>query len=171
MTAGGQGTNRGLALAAALLGWAALVLQLGLTINNTLVAGQGAAHGLVVYFGFFTILTNIFAALVSTAHVTTSAAPVWKFFRNPVAITSATASILVVGSVYFFVLRRIWNPQGLQLVVDVLLHYVMPLLTLVFWWVVVPRGAVNWSVVSYVKVRLGPASVFPALSVARTCTV
>ena len=121
------------------------MLQLGLTVNNSLVAGHGVLHGFIVYFGFFTILSNSFAALVLTAHATGSPAPVWAFFRRAVVVTSATASMLIVGSVYFFVLRRLWHPQGLQLIVDALLHYVMPPLTLVFWWFAVPGGAIAGS--------------------------
>ena len=140
-----EGGHRTFALAAALTGWAAVALQMGLTLRNSLAAGHGIGHGLVIFFGFFTITTNIFAALVLTAHAGRFQSSFWQFFRRPVVITSATLSMVIVGAIYFFVLRRLWQPQGLQYVVDVLLHYVMPPVTLAFWWRVVPRGAVRWN--------------------------
>ena len=137
--------KRALALVAALLGWAALGGQLFLTVHNSIAAGQGIAHGLVAYFGFFTISSNIFAALCFTAEATDSTTPFWSFFRRPGIVTCATACMVVVGLSYFFLLRKMWNPQGAQYVVDVLLHYVMPPVTLLFWWLVLPRRTVRWS--------------------------
>jgi len=137
--------KRKLALAAALLGWVALGGQLYLTVGNSLAAGDGFLHGLVVYFGFFTITSNIFAALCFTAEASGSSAPFWAFFRRPGIVTCATACMIVVGLSYFFLLRRIWNPQGAQFVIDVLLHYVLPPVALLVWWVVTPRRAVHWS--------------------------
>lgn len=137
--------KRTLALAAAFLGWAALGGQLALTVNNGLAAGHGLLHGLVIYFGFFTITSNIFAALCFTAAATGGATPFWSFFRRPGIVTCATACMVVVGLSYFFLLRKMWNPQGAQHVVDVLLHYIMPPVALLFWWIVVPRRAVHWS--------------------------
>jgi len=145
VTVPGHGIERRRAPAAALLGWAALAIQLGLSLNYSLVAGDGPVHGFIMFIGYFTITTNIFAALIFTAHATGSAASVWAFFRRPGVITCAAGSMLIVGSIYFFVLRHLWHPEGLQFIADVLLHYVMPPLTLVFWWLVVPRGAVDWS--------------------------
>ena len=52
-----------LATAAALTGWVALLLQLWLTVGIVIAQGRGWPMGLVVYFGFFTILTNLLATL------------------------------------------------------------------------------------------------------------
>ena len=118
--------KRTFALLAALFGWAALGGQLALTVRNRVAAGHGMAHGVVIYFGFFTITTNIFAALCFTAEATDARGRFWEFFRRPGIVTCATACMVVVGLSYFFLLRKMWNPEGAQYVVDVLLHYVMP---------------------------------------------
>lgn len=154
MIAGSTGGHRPFASAAALIGWAAVVLQAYLTVGNSLAAGHGIGRGLVMFFGFFTVTTNVFMALVLTAHALGSGAPFWALFRRPVVVTSAAACMLVVGITYFFLLRRLWNPQGLQHVVDVALHYVMPILAAIFWWLVVPRGSVGWA-------RVGSMLVYP----------
>lgn len=137
--------SRKVALVAALLGWAALGGQLYLTISNSVVAGRGIGHGLVSYLGFFTITTNLFAALCFTAEATDAVTSFWAPFRRPGIVTCATACMVVVGLSYFFLLRKMWNPEGAQYVVDVLLHYVMPPVTVLFWWLATPRHTVRWS--------------------------
>ncbi len=139
--------HRKLAVVAAVIGWAALILQMGLTVRNSLVTGHGIGHGLAIFFGFFTVTTNTFIALVLTAHAVGSNAPFWAFFRRPVVVTCATACMITVGITYFFLLRHLWNPQGLQYFVDVTLHYVMPVLTALFWWLAVPPRTVGWGAV------------------------
>lgn len=47
----------------ALIGWGALILQLYLLLRVTIVDGRGVSGGIVAYLGFFTILTNILAAV------------------------------------------------------------------------------------------------------------
>ncbi|MNN16500.1 hypothetical protein D3C81_1296400 [compost metagenome] len=51
----------------------------------------------------------------------------------------ATTSIVMVGIGYHLLLRNVWNPQGLQLLADNLLHYAVPISTLVYWLVFTPR--------------------------------
>lgn len=44
------------------MAWAALAGQLWLTVGIVVGQGRGVAMGLVVYFEFFTVLTNLLAA-------------------------------------------------------------------------------------------------------------
>jgi hypothetical protein len=46
--------------------------------------------------------------------------------------------------VYNLVLRSLWNPQGLQLLVDNLLHTITPLLALIYWFVYVSTKEISW---------------------------
>jgi hypothetical protein len=52
---------------AALIGWAELLLQLWLTVGTVLGQGRGWPMARVIYFGFFTILTNLLATLALSA--------------------------------------------------------------------------------------------------------
>lgn len=128
----------------ALAGWAFLALQLWLT--GGLIIGQGGTVlGVVIKFlGYFTILTNIFVALVLSAFAVGRGFPGhWRLTR-PLTVTCATVSIVIVGAVYFLVLRHQWQPQGAQWVADAGLHYVMPVVMALFWWLAVPAGALDW---------------------------
>jgi hypothetical protein len=51
----------------------------------------------------------------------------------------------VTGAIYFLLLASTWAPQGLQWLVDISLHYAVPLLYLAWWVVCVPHGQLVWS--------------------------
>ena len=52
--------------------------------------------------------------------------------------------IVVVGVVYHFLLAPTWNPQGLALLGNSLLHYVMPAAFVLDWLLFAPKGRLNW---------------------------
>ena len=129
------------ALAAAVV-WSALLLQLWLTMGVVVGQGRGFAMGLVVYFGFFTVLTNLLGALCMSAFAVGPRFAGYRTATHPVAITTVAAAMTMVGLVYFLVLRHTWKPEGAQFVADAALHYVNPVLAVLFWFAVVPAGAV-----------------------------
>lgn len=131
------------AAVAAALGWTALATQFYLSVNLSIASGKSLLGGLVTYFSFFTILTNILVAMALTAPLVRGGSRVTAFFSRPTVNTGIATSIVVVGIGYFLLLRHVWDPKGLQLVADVLLHYVMPVLFVVYWWVGVPKGDVR----------------------------
>jgi hypothetical protein len=57
---------------------------------------------------------------------------------------AAAVYIIIVGVIYSLFLRPLWSPVGLQLVADVALHGVTPIVYPVFWLVFVPKGKVKW---------------------------
>ena len=133
-------------LAAGITGvaWGALALQLWLTLGIVIGQGRGVGMGLVVYFGFFTVLTNLLSALVVSAHVAGPGFPAYRRLTSPVTLTTAAAAITIVSLVYFLILRHVWKPQGLQLAVDAALHYAIPLLMVVFWGLAMRPGTLAW---------------------------
>ena len=42
-------------------------------------------------------------------------------------------------------MRNVWNPQGLNVIANDLLHYVTPILFLAYWWFYFPKGALRWN--------------------------
>ena len=125
-----------LCLLLAVLGWTALLLQLRLSVMDTLAGGGTVAAALLAYFGYFTILTNIFVALMATAGTRVGRAPAGRIlapFYRPHAAGCATTSILVVGLVYHLLLRANWRPWSAHWVADSLLHYVVPTLSVLHW--------------------------------------
>lgn len=90
------------------------------------------AETTIRFFSYFTILTNILVA------VYLSSMALYKnndsLFHKPGTLTAVTTYITIVGLVYQFILRSTWNPTGMQKVVDELLHSVMPVLTIIYWY-------------------------------------
>ena len=137
--------GRWLAALIAVIGWFALLLQLYLSIRLTRSGGRTVLDGVVLYFGFFTVLTNILAALAATLPLCAPRSKAGRFFARPEVIGWVTASIVFVGVAYYVLLRKLWAPQGWQLLADVLLHYAVPLLFLLYS-VIALRGAwLRWS--------------------------
>jgi hypothetical protein len=137
--------NRSVVVALTALAWFSVLLQLYITMHSTMQNGQGAAAGIVNFLGYFTILTNLLVCIALTMPLLAPASTVGGFFARSDVTAGIAASIAFVGLAYYFLLRNTWNPQGLQLVADALLHYVMPALFLIYWWFNFPKGALRWS--------------------------
>jgi len=113
------------AIAGMALGWSALLLQLALTLTTIAAQGGTSLDGLWRYFGYFTVIANIFAAFVLTC-----AAVRQNWRRGEFA---AVTAMILVGVVYSLLLRETWDPRGWQKVADVALHDAMPLVITIFW--------------------------------------
>ena len=138
-------TLRRFAAALAVLGWTALVLQAWISVNRHIALGNGAAYGVMMYTGYFTILTNAFCAMVATSlALGPQASANWRWWRRPEMITAAAVSILLVGVVYHLLLRAIHHPTGLEYACNIALHYLVPPLFVLLWWRIVPRGVLLW---------------------------
>ena len=124
-----------------LFGWFALIGQFYLIIINRVTS---VPETIIRYFSFFTILTNLIVAICCSALLSKSNSGMKNFFFRQNTLTAIAVYITIVGLVYNFILRFLWKPQGLQWVVDELLHSLIPLLFIVFWLLFVPKGKLLW---------------------------
>lgn len=135
--------RRRLITSVAVLGWAGLGIQLYLIFFARLSVGASLLGGLVSFFSYFTVITNTLVAVVLTCAVTDRESSARRWFLQPWVSSGIAVSIAVVGLAYSILLRHLWHPQGWQFIADELLHDVMPLLFLVYWWVCVPKGSLR----------------------------
>ncbi|AZV28814.1 hypothetical protein CT157_23230 [Pseudomonas syringae] len=135
--------RRRLITSAAVLGWAGLGIQLYLIFFARLSVGASLLGGLVSFFSYFTVLTNTLVAVVLTCAVTDRESAARRWFLQPWVSSGIAVSIAVVGLAYSILLRHLWHPQGWQFIADELLHDVMPLLFLAYWWLCVPKGSLR----------------------------
>ena len=131
--------DRALLAALAIVAWSALLLQLYLSIELAFSNGRGVLHGTLAFLAYFTVLTNLFVALAASLPLVAGATGPSRFFAKPEVLGCAITSIVMVGAGYHVLLRNAWSPQGLQLLADYLLHYVVPLCALAYWVVFAPR--------------------------------
>lgn len=133
--------KKGLALFFALIAWFAVITQLVLMIENRVA---DIPETLIRFFSFFTILTNTLVALYFT-YLVLPPYKESKWLTKPGTLTAITIYITMVGSVYQIALRHIWQPQGMQLIVDELLHTIIPVLVIIFWFIYEDVKAINYS--------------------------
>lgn len=125
----------------ALLGWFALISQFSININSNIAP---TPELVIRYFSYFTILTNLLVAVCSTILLMKPASKLGHYFAQQKTLTAITVYILVVGLIYNVILRFIWTPQGLQMIVDELLHSVIPVLFLLLWIFFVKKKQLKW---------------------------
>lgn len=118
--------QRNLSILFAIIVWFAVLAQFYLIIENRIAP---VTETIIRFFSFFTILTNILVAVYFT---------IKALGRDQLdkagLLTAITVYITIVGLVYQVLLRHIWQPTGLQMVVDELLHSVNPLLVISYWY-------------------------------------
>lgn len=115
-----------------LLGWFALIAQFILLFQNRVTS---EVETVIRFFSYFTILSNLLATLSFTALFLNSI----HFFRSFKIQTAITVYITIVAVVYNLVLRFIWQPSGLQQIVDELLHVIIPILYVINWFMIKER--------------------------------
>lgn len=133
---------RPFALGVAVVAWTALLAQYALLLAGTW-NDRGPWLATLRYFSFFTILSNLLAALTATCALRSSHRA--GFFAEA-AVRGGVASCMgLTGLVYFFVLSSTWAPTGAQWLVDKALHYLTPLAYLGWWLVAAEHGRLRWS--------------------------
>ena len=123
--------QRGYLVILAVVAWVAVGLQIWLVMQTNAANGDSAIRGVVNTLSYFTVLTNLIVALVTTASALRGELD--SFLTRPGTMTAVAVYIFVVGLVYSLFLRSIWDPTGLQLVADVALHDVVPVLYVLYW--------------------------------------
>jgi hypothetical protein len=126
-----------------LCGIGGLVLQFSISMPAYLAAGRDIPGALGTFFAYFTILTNIAVVLVYLSEIFGARwlAP----FRTPQWRGMMAACISLVSLYVYLVLRHLAVLEGLFLVADNLLHYVCPLLYLMWWLAGVRHGQLRWT--------------------------
>ncbi|WP_449431432.1 Pr6Pr family membrane protein [Pseudomonas putida] len=128
---------------AAVLGWLGLAVQVYLVLLARWQEQASLIGGLINVFGFFTVLTNTLVATVLSYAAFGRESRARRFFLNPAVGGAVAASIVLVALAYSVLLRHLWQPQGWQWLADELLHDVMPVLFILYWWFEVPKGSLR----------------------------
>ncbi|MBA2562828.1 MAG: Pr6Pr family membrane protein [Chitinophagaceae bacterium] len=124
-----------------ILGWFALILQFYINITSKAAA---IPEIIVRYFSYFTLTTNLIVATCCTTLLFKPNSRWGNFFSQQKTLTAITVYIIIVGIIYNIILRFIWSPKGLQMIIDELLHSVIPVLFLVYWLIFVLKNQLKW---------------------------
>jgi hypothetical protein len=126
-------------MVAASIAWFAIGLQYYLVTHKPDVA---IIEATIRYFSYFTMLSNILVALAMTLPWLAPNSALAAFFSRPSVRTALATYIIIVAAIYHVILRPLWNPQGGQLVADMIEHVATPGLYMVDWLLFVPKGTI-----------------------------
>ncbi len=124
------------------LGLVAVAVQYWLVTH-----GEGGAllpASSVRFFSFFTILTNLLAAVAMLAPVLAPQSGLGRFLDRPSVRTAIAGYIVIVGTVYYVLLSAIDKATGLHLDLEYVLHYVIPPLFVLDWLLFVSKDEIGW---------------------------
>ncbi len=141
----------------ALVALVAVVWQLALVVSGDAVLADAAPPSmstrLIRFVSYFTIQSNLLVLVTSwlLARDPGRDGPLWRVVRM-----NAVVGITVTGVVHWFFLRPILDLSGSSYVVDKLLHVVVPLVAVLTWLLVGPRGQAT-------RAQVLPSLVWPLL--------
>ncbi len=104
----------------------ALITQFFISLHSGIAS---AGEVVIRYFSYFTLDSNI-AVLLCCIFLLINPD---HFFARQKTVSAVAVYIFIVSLIYNTILRFIWNPQGLQMIVDELLHLINPLLFIIYW--------------------------------------
>lgn len=125
------------------ISWSGLAIQFYLMVRAG-ISQRETVLAILNYFSYFTILTNLFLASILTISAWPPAPDRETELVGLRVAAGAVVYILVVGLIYVLMLRRLWNPTGLQWAADMILHYVMPIGYPIFWITLMRKSFLRW---------------------------
>ena len=128
----------------AVVAWCGLALQFSVSLNLLAPRGMDVWQTLSRMFVYFTILTNLVVAGYYTIRLLQPDSGKGTWLAQP-SIGSAIAMYLsLVCVVVHLILRHLQVLTGNALLADTILHYVTPILFVVFWIGWVPKRSLQW---------------------------
>lgn len=127
----------------ALIGWSALVL-LWISAVVSRPTGSSALIALAETFRYFTVQSNLFVLVWLTAAIL-----YWNKEHKPVILRpifkgAFTVYITVTFSIFYIVLQPMSNPQGMDALINAIVHYVTPIAFIIDWLLFEQKRANPW---------------------------
>lgn len=147
--------GRALSWVGLVAGAGTLLLQFAISMQAYAAAGRDVFGALGMFFSYYTILTNIVLVLIYLSDLAS-----WRWlevFRKLDVNGMMVANMVLVMTFVHFFLRGLVPMSGLFLLCDRLLHYVTPVIYIVWWLVTVRHGPL---LIRRVPVMLAPTIVY-----------
>ena len=129
-------------------------LQYGLMVHDeTLATGLVKS---VEFFSYFTILSNLLAAVVLTAPLVAPNSKVAVWAERSATRISVAVYLSLTAGIYHTLLAGLWDPKGWRLVSDIILHSITPAAFVIDWLLRGGQGETG-------RATAAKALIFPAL--------
>jgi hypothetical protein len=114
-------------------------VQFIISINRAIAEDNSVSQVVINMLGYFTILTNTFAAAVLAILGLLPNSRIGKVFATPKVFGCVVSSMLWVGIGFHLLLSDYWSPDGMEAVTNYLNHYIVPSALLIVWLVFPPE--------------------------------
>jgi hypothetical protein len=128
----------------AALAWIGLTLQFIFTITDPPSPDVPVIERIIRFFSFFTIISNLIVALVTTAIAFFRGSRFERIVNRAGVMTATAVYITIVAAVYSSFLRAVVNPQGWHVVSDHFIHDIVPPAFVLYWLVLAPKAGITW---------------------------
>lgn len=142
--------KRKLAIALSIIGWATLFIRIKMRIETEDVK---VVESVIRFFSYFTILSNLLITIYFTI-IGLGNKVSYSLFKKPGTLTALASIMTFVGIVYHILLSAHWNPTGMFWVTDQIHHTLIPLATIIFWFLY--ENKANFSFKAVLKWLLFP---------------
>jgi hypothetical protein len=129
----------------ALIVWFGLILQFYISTEKYIIEGRTFTGAFIQILSYYTIQTNLLIAIALTAFLWKPGSAWGRFFSRTTVLTAIAVYITIVGLIYAFVLKGIWQPEGLFKLADNLLHTVSPVMFVLLWLIFVRKEKIKWN--------------------------
>lgn len=139
-----SGRSQSIAGVLGTVAWVAVFLSLGGSLASSATTITDGVRVLVAFSGYLTIWTNAAIAIALTVPLLRPEGRTGRFLRRPGVLTALAAAITIVALGYELLLRQSWGSPGIDLLANLLVHYLIPLAYVGYWWTVVPSASLSW---------------------------
>lgn len=126
----------------AFLTWFAVIAQFYLMLEQSVIS---TTETTIRFFSYFTILTNTLIAIYFSNAALKKNNEKKRILDKDGSLTAITTYITVVCITYQLVLRGLRDLQGIDRIVDELLHSIIPVLVIGFWYVYENKKNINYT--------------------------
>ncbi|MES2851233.1 MAG: Pr6Pr family membrane protein [Bacteroidota bacterium] len=102
------------------------------------------SFGFIDFISFFTVQCNLLVALCLSFSLLAPNTVLGNFFSKTTVQTAIALYIFIVGLVYNTVLRGLYSFAGMQWLIDNLMHVVVPMLFVIYWFFFTTRVFLKW---------------------------
>ena len=128
----------------ALVAWSGLALQFSVSLNLLTPQRMNVWQTLSRMLAYFTILTNLVVAAYYSIRLVSPDSATGRWLAQPSVGSGIAMYVTLVCVIVHLILRHLQVLTGNALLADTILHYVTPILFVIFWIGWVPKRSLQW---------------------------
>jgi hypothetical protein len=137
--------KKNVTLSLAIFTWIVLITQLSIIGIIKGFTGDSFFEAFINFLSFFPVETNLAVAMILTVPMMVKSGSVYDFFvSNGVRAMVVVYSFMVV-MIFDLVLQDLWEAEGMQFLLNYLMHKVIPIFYIIYWFNDRPRAHLKYS--------------------------